>query len=69
MVLAAASLCMGALRKEPPMPPPASPSVTTGHLGCSRTGAGNMPRGQIPPAILVGLGRMCGWQDPAEGGR
>lgn len=40
VALAAASFCVGALRKEPLMPPPASPSVTTGHLGWSRAGAG-----------------------------
>lgn len=68
MALTATSLCVGALRKGPPMWPPAQPSVVVGQgagaTACSRTGAGNgeMWRRQIPLAIPARLRRTRGQQ-------
>lgn len=68
MALAAASLCVGTLRKGLLMPPPASPCVTTGHLDWSwhqryalRANPNSHPGGPGQDVWLAGLckgGRM-----------
>ena len=75
MAPAAMSLCVGALRKGPPMRPPAQPSVTVGRRGwsnCLLQDQGRR-RGRVARANPTGRPSEAGQdvgpaKDPAEGG-